>query len=52
MKTSQNSGLRISVCLAAVLNLVLAGNLLAGEPPKEGQVPLELKPPAPASKHA
>src|SRR5215471_15039638 len=50
MNTSRISGLRISLCLAVALNLLLAGKLLAGDPPKEGQVPLELKLPAPAFK--
>src|SRR5215813_10128792 len=50
MKTFQTSGLRISLCLAVVLNLVLACKSSAGDPPKEGQVPLELKLPAPAFK--
>lgn len=50
MNTSQKSGLRISVCLAVALNLFLACKPIAGEPPKEGQVPLEIKLPAPAFK--
>jgi hypothetical protein len=50
MKTFQKSGLRISLCLAAAVNLLLACKPVAGEPPKEGQVPLEIKLPAPAFK--
>src|SRR5882757_10377054 len=50
MKTFRKSGLRISLCLAVTLNLLLACKSMAGEPPKEGQVPLEIKLPAPAFK--
>src|SRR5881296_483013 len=49
MKTREYS-LRISLCLAVALNLLLASKPIAGEPPKEGQVPLEIKLPAPAFK--
>jgi len=50
MNTSQKPGLRFSLCLAAVLNLLLACKPIAGEPPKDGMVPLEIKLPAPAFK--
>jgi hypothetical protein len=50
MNTSQKSGLRISLCLAFALNLLLACKPIAGEPPKEGLVPLDIKLPAPAFK--
>src|SRR6516225_6631164 len=50
MNTSQKPGLRFSLYLAAVLNLLLACKPIAGEPPKEGLVPLEIKLPAPAFK--
>src|SRR5215471_12539740 len=50
MNTYQKSGLRISLCLAVALNLMLACKPIAAEPPKEGQVPLEIKLPAPAFK--
>ncbi len=50
MKISQKSSWQISLCLAVVLNLLLACKPMAGEPPKEGQVPLDLKLPAPAFK--
>src|SRR5215813_2235280 len=50
MKTFQTSGLRISLCLAVVLNLVLACKSSAGDPPKEGLVPLENNLPALAFK--
>ena len=50
MNTSRRSGLRISLCLSVVLNLLLACKLVAGDPPKEGQVPLEIKLPSPAFK--
>jgi hypothetical protein len=50
MNTSRISGSRISLCLAVALNLLLAGKPIAGEPPKDGQVPLELKLPSPAFK--
>src|SRR6266446_5336528 len=50
MNTSQKSGLRISICLAVALNLLLACKSIGGEPPKESQVPLEIKLPAPAFK--
>src|SRR5689334_9826912 len=50
MNTSRKSGLQISLCHAVALNLLLAGKPNAGEPPKEGMVPLNLKLPAPAFK--
>src|SRR6266478_3441857 len=50
MNTSRKSGLQISLCLAVALNLSLACKAIAGEPPKEGMVPLEIKLPAPAFK--
>jgi hypothetical protein len=42
--------LRTSICLTVALNLLVACRLSAGDPPKEGMVPLELKLPAPAFK--
>src|SRR3982751_421000 len=50
MKISRKSGWQISVCLAVVLNLLLACKPIAGEPSKEGLVPLDIKLPAPAFK--
>jgi hypothetical protein len=50
MKISVKHSLRISHCLAVALNLLLACKPIAGEPPKEGMVPLEIKLPAPAFK--
>src|SRR5215472_7807227 len=50
MNTSHKLGLRFSLCLAAVLFLLLACKPIAGEPPKDGMVPLMLKLPAPAFK--
>src|SRR5258706_11066488 len=50
MNTSEKSGWRISIWLAVALNLLLACKATAGEPPKEGMVPLDIKLPAPAFK--
>jgi hypothetical protein len=50
MNTLRRSGLRNSLSLAVVLNLLLACKLVAGDPPKEGQIPLEIKLPSPAFK--
>lgn len=49
MKISRKKGIRFSCCLA-VVNLLIAWSPWAGEPPKEGLVPLEIKLPAPAFK--
>src|SRR5215468_1167002 len=50
MNTSRKFGLQISLCLAVALNLLLASKSIAGEPPKEGMVPLVIKLPSPAFK--
>src|ERR1041385_9363868 len=42
--------LRIAICLTVMLSLLVACKLSAGDPPKEGMVPLEIKLPAPAFK--
>jgi hypothetical protein len=50
MKISRKSGWQISLGLAVILNLLLACRPTAGEPPKEGLVPLDIKLPTPAFK--
>src|ERR1043165_256196 len=42
--------LRNAICLTVMLSLLVACKLSAGDPPKEGMVPLEIKLPAPAFK--
>jgi hypothetical protein len=50
MKISRKSGWQVLLCLSVAFNLLLACKPVAGEPPKEGMVPLEIKLPPPAFK--
>src|SRR5256885_485623 len=50
MKISRKSGWQLLLCLSVTVNLLLACKPVAGEPPKEGMVPLEIKLPPPAFK--